>query len=490
VGRDQEQQALTATSYDDVPYPGHPYAQTHPDRLATLAILFGLEPAPVESCRVLELGCGDGGNLVPMALGLPGAQFAGIDSAATAIERGRALASALDLTNVTLEPVAIEDYEPAAGAFDYVIAHGVYSWVAPPLRDRLLALCGRALAPGGVAYVSYNALPGARIRQALRDMLRFHTAGLEDPRERAESARALLRFLVEGWPATREHTAALRHQAEQALERSDASLLHDELAEFNEPVGFAEFAEHAGAHGLQYLAEADFFEMQTAVAPEAVRGVLRSVEDPLRREQYLDFIKGRMFRQNLLCHAETVIDRRPRPEVVERLAFSSPAVPGGPPDGGGRVVFQGPTGTSLTTDQPAVIGALERGAERWPGAVWVRDLPETDRGVVCEALLGGFAANLISLHASPPRVAHQPGERPEASPLARRQAAEGEFVTTLRHRSVHLEDDLGRRLITLLDGTRDRAALAAEMRPYADGEVETALERSLDGLARLALLVA
>ena len=439
---------------------------------------------------MLELGCGDGGNLVPMALGLPGAQFVGIDSAATAIERGRALAATLDLTNVTLEPVAIEDYEPAAGAFDYVIAHGVYSWVAPPLRDRLLALCGRALAPGGVAYVSYNALPGARIRQALRDMLRFHTAGLEDPRERAESARALLRFLVEGWPATREHTAALRHQAEQALERSDASLLHDELAEFNEPVGFAEFAAHAAAHGLQYLAEADFFEMQTAVAPEPVRGVLRSVEDPLRREQYLDFIKGRMFRQNLLCHAETQIDRRPRPEVVERLAFSSPAVPGGPPDGGGRVVFEGPTGTSLTTDQPAVIGALERGAERWPGAVWVRDLPETDRGVVCEALLGGFAANLISLHACPPRVAHRPGERPEASPLARRQAAEGEFVTTLRHRSVHLEDDLGRRLITLLDGTRDRAALAEEMRPYADGEIETALERSLDGLARLALLVA
>ncbi len=132
-----------------------------------------------------------------------------------------------------------------------------------------------------------------------------------------------------------------------------------------------------------------------------------------------------------------------------------------------------------------MIGALERGAERWPGAVWVRDLPETDRGVVCEALLGGFAANLISLHASPPRVAHRPGERPEASPLARRQAAEGEFVTTLRHRSVRLEDDLGRRLITLLDGTRDRAALAAEMRPYADGEIETALERSLDGLARL-----
>jgi hypothetical protein len=108
---------------------------------------------------------------------------------------------------------------------------------------------------------------------------------------------------------------------------------------------------------------------------------------------------------------------------------------------------------------------------------------------VCEALLGAYAANMLSLHASPPRLAYRPGERPEASPLARRQAAEGEFVTTLRHRSVRLEDDLGRRLVTLLDGTRDRAALAAELGPDAGDDVEAALERSLDGLARLGLLI-
>jgi SAM-dependent methyltransferase len=488
VGRDEEQQALTATSYDVVPYPGHPYAQTHPDRLATLAILFGLDPAAVETCRVLELGCGDGGNLIPMALALPGAQFVGMDSAATAIERGTDLAASLDLTNVTLESITFENYDPAV--FDYVIAHGVYSWVAPALRDRLLTLCHGALAPDGVAYVSYNALPGARIRHALRDMLRFHTEGMEDPRERAEQARVLLRFLVESWPPEREFTAALRHQAVQALERSDASLLHDELSHFNEPVGFAEFAAHAGAHGLQYLAEADFFEMQTAIAPEPVLDALLAVEDPVRREQYLDFVKGRMFRQNLLCHTGARIDRSPRPEVIERLAFSTPAAPTGPPDADGRVVFEDPGGMALTTDQPAVIAAFERAAERWPGAVWVRDLAEADRAVVCEALLGAYAANMLSLHATPPRLAHRPGERPEASPLARRQAAESEFVTTLRHRSVRLEDNLGRRLVTLLDGTRDRAALAAELGPDAGDEVEDELERSLDGLARLGLLVA
>jgi hypothetical protein len=337
--------------------------------------------------------------------------------------------------------------------------------------------------------VSYNALPGARIRQALRDMLRFHTAGMDDPRERAEQARVLLRFLVESWPPEREFTAALRHQAEQALERSDASLLHDELSEVNEPVGFAEFAAHAGAHGLQYLAEAEFFEMQTAIAPEPVLDALLAVEDAVRREQYLDFVKGRMFRQNLLCHAAVRVDRSPRPEVLERLAFSTPTAPTGPPDADGRVVFEGPGGVALTTDQPAVIAAFERAAEQWPGAVWVRDLDETDRSVVCEALLGAYAAEHALAARLPAPAGALAGRAARGEPARPPPGREGEFVTTLRHRSVRLEDDLGRRLIGLLDGTRDRAALAAAMRPYARDEVEAALERSLDGLARLGLLI-
>jgi hypothetical protein len=188
--------------------------------------------------------------------------------------------------------------------------------LAPAARDRLLALCRSALADGGVAYVSYNALPGGRLREALRDMLRFHTAELDEPHERIEQARALLRFLMEGWPL-------MRPQVEQLLDRGDASLLHDELAAVNEPVYFHEFVAHAGRHGLQYLAEADFFEMQTGAAPEPAADALVGVEDPVRREQYLDFLKGRTFRQTLLCRAEQAIDRAPRPGVIERLAVST-----------------------------------------------------------------------------------------------------------------------------------------------------------------------
>jgi SAM-dependent methyltransferase len=435
-----------------------------------------------------------------MALGLPGGRFHGIDASARAIARGRELVRALGLANATLEVAAIEELEPPPEPFDYVVAHGVYSWVEEPVRDRLLALCGSALSERGIAYVSYNALPGGRLSEALRDMLAFHTAGLADPAERIEGARDLLRLLAESWPEGHEFGAVMRRQAERLLERSGETLFHDELAAVNEPVYFHEFAAHAARHGLQYLAEADFFEMQTGVLPDAVSAELLAVEDPVRREQYLDFVKGRMFRQTLLCRAELEVDRSPEPLVVEGLAVSSPARAAGAPDDEGRVTFEGPTGSTLTTDHPLVVSALERIGAAWPGAVRVRELippgasPE-DRAAVCGALLRSYAGNLVQLHASPPALTVEVSERPEASPLARHQARSGELVTNLRHTSVRIDDDLGRRLVVLLDGTRDRARLLDELRAFLretgrepPGDLEDGLERSLRGLAGLALL--
>jgi hypothetical protein len=435
-----------------------------------------------------------------MALALPGARFVGVDAAPKAIARGQALVGELGLENVTLEARAIEELSPAPGGFDYVIAHGVYSWVPAAVRDRLLAVCRQALGDAGVAYVSYNALPGGRLREALRDMLVFHTAELADPRERAAQARALLRFLLEGAPAEHELGALMRGQAERMLQRSDATLLHDELAEVNDAVYFHEFAAHAARHGMQYLAEADFFEMQIGAAPTLAADALLGVEDPVRREQYLDFLKARMFRQTLLCRAELEIDRTPRPAVLEGLAISTQAEVRSEPRPDGTVAFEGPTGSTVTTDHPLVIDAVKRAAGAWPAAVWVRDLlgPEAgdaERAALCDALLRSYAANLVALHVHPPRLTTTAGDAPQTSALARQQAREGAVVTNLRHASVRIEDELGRRLVTLLDGTRDREALAAELAAFlldrgepVPPDLHDGLERSLQGLARLALL--
>jgi SAM-dependent methyltransferase len=465
VGRQEQQEGLTG--YDRVPYPGHPFPQTHPDRLATVSTLFGLRPAPPAACRLLELGCGDGGNLLPMAYGLPASAFCGVDLSARAIERARATAAALGLGNVELFRADLAGL-PELGTFDYVVAHGVYSWIEPAARDALLAACRSHLAPQGVAYLSYDVLPGGHLREITRQMLRWHLRDVADPGERIAQARALLAAVAEARPEGDE----MRRAAERALEQGDPALFHDELAPHHEAVLFADFAAHAARHGLRFVAEADVFEMDAGILPPELAGA-----DALEREQYLDFFKGRMFRQTLLCHADAV-RREPGPEVVRGMLVASPVRAAGEAEG--RFEFRGPLGATLSTDHAGVKRTLERLGDAWPDAVPVADLGD---GVVVDTLRRAYAANLVHLHVWAPRLATTPPERPVASALARLQAAEGTRVTTLRHTSVEVPDELGRRLVGLLDGTRDRPALLRELGRPADE-----LERSLQGLARLALL--
>src|SRR5947209_4319947 len=214
------------TAYDRVSYPGMPFPQTHPDRLSTLATLFGLDPPRVERCRVLELPCGDGGNLIPMAFHLPDSEFLGIDLAHSAIDIGRAASESLGLRNIRLEQMDILEAGPQLGTFDYIIAHGLYSWAPEPVRDKVMAIAAGHLAPQGVAYVSYNALPGCRTRQMVRDMLLFHLRGLVEPAEKVESARAFLRSVVDTEESRGPHGLRLKAAAQALLEKPGAALFH------------------------------------------------------------------------------------------------------------------------------------------------------------------------------------------------------------------------------------------------------------------------
>ena len=444
---------------------------------------------------MLEIGCGDGGNLLGMALTLPEASFVGFDLSGRAIDLARTRADELGLANARFEEIGIEDFDAPEGSFDYVVAHGVYSWVPDPVREQLLALAAHVLPANGVAFVSYNALPGYRLRESLRELLALEVDGIEDPQQRIAAARRLLaRLSGENEPAT-----AIGAEAAALAARSDALLFHDALADVNDAFLFSEFAARAARHDLQYLAEADLRDLRSDTWPPDVRDALPRVDDVLRREQFLDYLKLRRFRQTLLCRAETQPASQPIASRIAPLSVASYARPLVADDERpGLVTFEVAGGAKLATEDERVVAALVRLAHAWPAPISVAELlddePDADRrATLCDALVHGAIRGIVWPHALPPALGLHAGERPCASPLARLQARDGEPVTTLRHNSIRIHDELDQRVLALLDGSRDRAALHARLTGFQglDGEeLAERIEAVLERIARSALLVA
>jgi SAM-dependent methyltransferase len=477
--------------YDQVLYNSLPASQSHPDHMATLATLFGLSPAPVENCRVLELGCGNGANLIPMALTLPGSQFAGVDLAGVPIAAAQALAVELGLRNTAFQQLDVMDLDPGFGEFDYIIAHGVYSWVPAAVRDKVMAICRANLAPNGVAFISYNTYPGCHLRKMMRGMLEYQTRNITGPELRLKHAYALINFLN----ASNPKSPALREELKLIRSSDPGLVFHDDLEPVNDPVYFHEFAEHARTHGLQFLSEAEFFSMQpVGFDVEVVDTIhLLAQGDRIKEQQYLDFLKCRRFRQTLLCHQELALGHEPSAERIPGLCVAGSARPVQDvtdPGSDEEAEFKTADGASMTTNLPLAKAAILCLAERWPLAVPFRELPGAS-AALAELLLKIYASGLVELHAAPSRFTLEASQRPRAFALARLQAEGDSLVTTLRHTSVELDDDLGRRLVTLLDGTRDRAALLKELASESSEPLRAEdLERSLTGLAHLALLEA
>ncbi len=486
---------MPATLYDQVSYPTQAHAQTHPDRLATMATLFGMKPAPVENCRVLEIGCGNGWNLIPMAYGLPNSEFLGIDLAADPIAHGNEAIQALHLPNIRLAAQDLMEFD-GHGQFDYIITHGLYAWVPEPVRDRILAVTKAHLAPQGVGFISYNANPGGRIRQLVREMMLFHSGGISDPNQKVQQGIAFLDFLANCRTDQDPWLALARAELEKLTERVPGVVIHDEFSDVYEPVYFNEFVGHAGRHGLQYVSEAIFPEMHAGSLPAATQQRLRELSggDFLAYEQYLDFAKFRKFRQTLLCHAGVALERVPKPESFRALHVSSPVYRIDPEPGAAPDVerFQGFGGASASTNNPMIKSVLGKLIDVFPLSASFQDLLAfADESTLADLLLKLYGARLAEFHSHRPPIAAAPGERPKASAVARYQAGIGKYVTTLRHGHVLIDDAVSRGLLQLLDGTHNRADLVAALKSagVSAENINSQLDASLKHLTMLALFL-
>ncbi|HEX6903555.1 MAG TPA: methyltransferase regulatory domain-containing protein [Thermoanaerobaculia bacterium] len=517
--------ATVRSYYDRVPYPSGSIPSSHLDNLAVRALLFGLEPPGLRRARVLELGCADGGNLVPMAAEIPEGRLLGIDLSPRQIEDGRERLKALGIGNVELRATSILDVDASLGEFDYIIVHGVFSWVGPAIQDAILRICRENLAPRGVAYVSYNAYPGWHQRDMVREMMLYHTRGIGDPYERSERCLDLLGFVAEAAKGDELHARFLQARFEHLSGYRDRPtyLLHEYLEESNNPLYFHRFMEMAGRHGLQYIADADIDLAEIESLPPAVGNRLRaSARDRIELEQLLDFIFNRTFRRSLLCREGIPLELAMVPERMRRLHAASSVKPDAEsPDvrSSVGVTFRGERDRTFTVNHPPTKAILVALSEAWPRPLAFEDLraragdllgTEVEEELAADILFSLYAGGFLVLHLLPPVCTERISERPAATLLARREAALSPFVTNQRRHVLKLDDDLARAVLLRLDGAHDRAALrevlAKEVRegrlgiakdgePISDPDelarmLDALVDQTLRKMSGLALLVA
>lgn len=521
-----------STAYDAIPYLSRPFRESRPERLAAVAHLFGLKAAPTDRCRVLEIGCSMGGNLLPMAQDNPGAQFLGIDASSRQIAEGWKTVEELRLKNLQLRQLDILDADASLGEFDYIISHGVFSWVPPRVQAKMLELCQRHLAPNGVAYISYNTYPGWHIRGIVRDMMLYRGMQFAEPAARLAQAKSLVAFVAEATKGSdTPYQRLLQGELNSMQHMEDYYLHHDHLEEHNEPVYFHEFARRLSVNGLQYLGEAEFSMMVSSnFAPEVAKTLQElGAHDIVQMEQYMDFVRCRYFRKSLVCRSGVRLNRMLTAEVVKGLYLASDAAPQGelvlaPAT---MVTFTTSGGDSINCKSPLTKIALRTLRERWPMPVRFEELAAHARD---EAARAGFAledggaerflaGEMLTCMASavaewrltPVPFTTEVPAKPAATALARLEAARGYRVTSMRGETVTL-DEFHRQALKLADGTRGRIEIAeglaamfrkGELLLQRDGDKKPitdeaemrallgpALDKALANLARRALLLA
>ncbi len=308
--------------YNAVPYRHGAVSDSHPARVGAIARLLGINAAPPDQCRVLELGCGEGMNLLPLAERFSKSEFVGVDFSAKQIAVAEAARAACGIGNARFVCADLRTWKPD-GAFDYIIAHGVYSWVPSEVRDRLLALCAESLSPNGVAYVSYNTLPGWSLPGGVRKILLQEISGITSPESQMARAVEVLDALsagMEGQPGS--YAANLRDTIEDMRAKPPELLFHDEIAEVNEPCTFTDFTIHAARHGLHYVAEAHYATMQSAHLPAPMQAALTHLQpDFARTQQFMDVLFQRWLRNSLLTRAPIASERSIRPSMLADCAF-------------------------------------------------------------------------------------------------------------------------------------------------------------------------
>lgn len=477
------------TAYDTTPYPSQAHPTTHIRVLETTGALFGMSPKPISRCRVLELGCASGMNLVPQALDFPKSEFLGIDLSGRQIGEAKRLAKDLGARNVEFRHADIMEVDASWGEFDYIICHGILSWVPDEVQEKIFGVFQTNLTPQGVAIVSYNTYPAWHSVEIVRNAMAFHASQFNSPQERLEHAVAFARFMAEYGPKESPLTAIFKQESAITLSQDKGYVAHEYLETCNRPFYFTQIAGMAKEHALQYLGEPVFALMllNNYPIPDDIGQMIRAMP-LLKQEQYIDFFSYRRFRSTMLCRQDVALDRSLGSEDLMRFHFAlasrdSDELKKMDPAGDDRLKMTFPVlgfTVTLEVSDPLVKAAMvylyrERPRyvsceELWEKAVSLgkltpapkRDDPKQGLRALADSLVIPFSRGILNICLTPPKLTTRIAERPKISDIAQWQIARSSAVVSPLH-NTHVLDPVMTHILRRLDGYHDRKQLAKSL---------------------------
>lgn len=479
-------------AYDQVPYESFAYPQTHPYNLYTAATLFKMQPAPFEKAKVLELGCASGVNLVPLALAFPKAKFFGIDMSQEQIDEANRMKDELGVDNLEFAQQNILDFKPKrkTDKYDYIICHGIFSWVPEDVREAIFDLCNNHLADNGVAIVSYNTLPGWNSVRSLREMMLYHAKRFNTPIEKVAQSKHLLSFLAENVNENNAGYKSIIENEMKLLNQTNASYLyHDHLENENTQFYLSDFVSMARGKGLEYVGDSNVNSMYLGNMPKDAMEKLQALNDVVSQEQYMDFISNRRFRSSILCKQGNKIDRNIQKEQIldYHLSFAH-AVEVSQDDKLGKTTFKVGNATLDTSDKiltalllkltenPAKPLAVKDLVKSVQEDLKIKDKKEVEASIVSTGInlvLRGF----LSLGSYSPEFSLEISDKPEAYKLARYEAKLNNYsrrkLTNLTSQTVNT-DVVTNILVAELDGSKTISEL-----------IDIMIEKNKEGLVRI-----
>ena len=317
------------TIYSELGYKSMPFPYTTPATLEAYAALVGVSAPNPKTARVLELGATYGGNIISQALFNPDATFVGIELSQEQVEKGNEVIANAGLTNVSLVQSDIASIGSEIGTFDYIIAHGVYSWVDDGVKDALLRLIDEHLAEDGIAYISYNTYPGWHTMDEVRQLMMFSNRDKAQFNHKekvlhGKTIGSIVGSQILKYDNLKERNSKFLGALRSVMQKDEYYVGHDHLEPNNDPVYFYQFNDHLGAHNLAYLCDADLTLSMVRSFDADIADTLDklALNDHVAQEQYLDFMLDTTFRKSIICkakHAESVTYDMGNPELVNSV---------------------------------------------------------------------------------------------------------------------------------------------------------------------------